>query len=294
MRSVRLTAGCALAVLLLSGCSGAAAGGEAASGRFDSPFALPLESRFVDLALYGAAVDAFMAECMAESGLEYTVGTWDVNQPAVHAFSALGYPNLERDVIEEFGYRAPRDPRLIEPPADLSGSIPPGEEERYAKAQQACTEESRGPVPDIASPANVLLQLNAKSQDMALEDQRIRITTSVERWRECVVKADPPVGDAGGTPLDFRVSVLKTVDAREGWAGTGDSHMRPAPVDEVEAARIDVGCRQQSGYDEAFFSAVGEAQERLVTEHGEVLEGVEDSMNEIQLAIDHYVLEGQK
>ncbi|MGY4643205.1 hypothetical protein [Cellulomonas sp. URHB0016] len=288
----RLAGCCALvAALMVSGCSmHPENGGEGATGRYDAPSDLPLESKFVDLSLYGAAVDAFMAECMARSGLEYTVGTWDVSKPAVRAYSSLGYPNLAPDVVEKYGYRAPRDPREVAMPAALASVVPAGQEERYTQVKEACTEESRGPVPDVAAAGNVLLQLDAKSRDAAVGNARV--DAGVERWRACVTRAHPPIGDPTGRPEQFRISVLEAVDARD-YPGAGDTLVLDAPRDEIEAATIDVECRSRSGYDNAYFSAIGEAQERLTAEHADALEGVERSMNDIQQAIDHYVLDGQ-
>ncbi|NTW41606.1 MAG: hypothetical protein HGA44_17295 [Cellulomonadaceae bacterium] len=260
------------------------------TGRFDSPFDLPLESRFVDLSLYGVAVDAFMAECVARSGLEYTVGTWDLSRPAVRAFSSLGYPNLDPELVETYGYRAPRDSRELAPPAALSSAIPAGEEERFTQVQQACTEESRGAVPDVAASGNILLQLDTKSREAAVGD--LRVVASVERWRACVTHEEPRLGDLSGSPEDFRVSVLSAVDARDN-PGVGDTMTLSAPPDEIEAAMIDIACRARSGYDNAYFSAIGEAQERLMSEYRVALEGVQKDMDEIQQAIDHYVLDGE-
>jgi hypothetical protein len=265
-------------------------GDDGAAGRYNNPFDLPLESEFVDLSLYGAAVDTFMAECVARAGLKYTVGTWDLSRPAVRAYSSLGYPNLDPGLVEMYGYRPPRDSRELAPPAPMASVIGAGEEERFAQVQQACTEESRDAVPDVASSGNVLLQLNAKSRDAAVGDPRV--VASLERWRTCVTLAHPPLGDPRSSPEQFRVSVLSAVDARDN-AGVGDTMMLKAPPDEIEAATVDVGCRTRSGYGNAYFSAIGEAQERLMSEHSVALQGVRESMSKIQQAIHHYVLEGE-
>lgn len=292
MSFARLAGSSVLAVtLLMSGCAGHSNdGGEGTPGRYHSPLDLPLEGRSVDLFLYGAAVDSFMAECMARSGLEYTVGKLDLSNPAGPAYTSLGYPNLDPDVVREYGYRAPRDARELVPPAPLESVAPAGEEDTYMHAQQECTDESRGAVPDIAESANVLRRLDSKSREGVLDDAHV--LPSVDRWRACVTRAGPALGDPSGGPEDFRVSVLAAVDARD-HPGEVDTMTEKAPEDEIEAAMIDVECRSQSGYDNAYFSAVGEEQERLIAEYRDALEGVEHSMSEIHQAIYHYVIERQ-
>ncbi|WP_066583544.1 hypothetical protein [Cellulomonas timonensis] len=279
------------ATLLLSGCAGQLDdGGDGPAGRYQDPLGLPLEGRSVDFFLYGAAVDSFMAECMAQAGHEYTVATWDLSLPAVPAYTSLGYPNLDAELVRNYGYRAPRDPREIIPPAPLDSAIGVGEEEAYLRAQQECTDESRGAVPDIAESANILRRLDSKSREGVLSDGEV--ASSVDRWRACVTRADPPLGDPSGGPDDFRVSVLTAVDARD-HPGQVDTMTAKAPADEIETAMIDVECRNESGYDTAYFSAVGEEQERLVSEYSDALQEVEQSMRGIQQAINFYVIEGQ-
>lgn len=279
------------ATLLLSACTGQPDdGGEGAAGRYDDPLDLPLESRSVDLFLYGAAVDTFMAECMAEKGHEYTVGTWDLSRPALPAFTSLGYPNLDPEIVRTHGYRASQDPREVTPPAPLESVVPAGEEDAYTLAQQECTDTSREVVPDIAESANILRRLDSRSREAALDDAEV--ASSIDRWRACVTRSDPPLGDPSGDPDHFRVSVLTAVDARD-HPGEVDTMTAQAPADEVEAATIDVRCRRESGYDDAYFSAVGEAQERLASEYSDALQGVDQSMSDIQQAIEHYVIERQ-
>ncbi len=292
--SLARLAGCSvLAVtLLVSGCTAQPddGGGEDTAGRFHDPADLPLEGRSVDLFLYGAAVDAFMAECMARSGLEYTVGTLDLDNPAVPAYTSLGYPNLDPDLVAEYGYRAPPDPRELVPPAPLESVVPAGEEDAYGRAQQRCTDASRDAVPDIAQSVNALMRLDSRSREGVMDEAAVR--AGVERWRECVTRARPPLGDPSQDPEHFRVSVLTAVDARD-HPGEADTMTVQPPPDEVEAATVDVRCRQESGFDAAYFTAVGEEQERLVAEYEDALQEVDRSMSDIQQAIDEYVIERQ-
>lgn len=286
-------AGCGVlaVVLVLTGCAAGAQGdGADAAGRYDDPFDLPLEQRFVDLELYGAAVNAFMGECMASAGWEYPVGTWDLSQEGVRSYSSLGYPNLAPDLVDAYGYRSAPDPREVVAPRDFSEVVPPDRQEEFDVAARSCVKESDAAVPDVAPPGNVFLQLNSKSRAATVGHPAVE--AGIERWRQCVERARPPLGDPTDGPDGFRSSVLTAVDARD-HPGEVDTMMLEAPPDEIEAARIDVECRQQSHYDSTYFSVIGEAQERLLVEKKDAIEKAEKTMGEIQQAIDHYVGEEQ-
>ncbi len=271
--------------LLLSGCTAAESPAPKAPAEDLTHWTMPLDefqSASTD-ALHDYATMLLGAECLAKNGVEYDV-PWQPTDdesylPAPTNFSS--FPILTLDIAREQGYRAPRSTGSLgtfneqleaREPFLLLRQTTPG----FDTLWDSCLDDANAQLPGEKGEVDYENTTGAwvnQSWETTQRDPSVREADS--RWRECMIAVgyralpDGPLrGDDEWMPTQALRAELGIPDRYQPGDGGAEN---PLTQEEIDLAVDDATCRESSGWTEAMYEAMWNAQEAIVQKNADEL-----------------------
>lgn len=274
-----LAAPIAVAVMVLSGCSG---GGDSVNSQSTagadvsaveatvSPdnlvkkdqkhWALPTDAYVgTTNGLYVAVKETVVQDCMAKKGLSYEVYPYSAASEKSQVGTGSGHMLFNEEIAAKYGYSAPPEdsiqPRLdIERKQDQNPSS-------WKQERDACFAE--------ADKADIIKKLDTQGglpSSVVADVNPPGLDTAAAKWRSCMA----PLGLAdlekapGGYPSSSFAQQIGATGNEEDYK---DPSQHPVTDYELKVAVQDAKCRASSGYDTILYNAQWSASYNYVKKH---------------------------
>ncbi|MBD3943125.1 hypothetical protein IF188_15635 [Microbacterium sp. NEAU-LLC] len=220
-----------------------------------------------------------VAECMGEEGIDWPI-PWQPTDDASYlppTANMSGMQVLTPEVAREYGYRAPAntgrsDPEGAETMTKLNAiaASTPGFEPLFG----ACLDEAREQVPSLRLNdwRNRLAGWYYESMEAAMRAPEVEQTGAA--WQQCLQDRGYPVDLAAPLTLDEWMpseELLAKTGVPARWQPGDGGPENPLSQAEVDLAVADAECRASSGWMDAFYQAMWDAQVELVAQHADEL-----------------------
>lgn len=277
MRIIRLVAVVAC-VSLVSGC--------AATTRIELPhtdlehWVLPLD-RFIDTSAEATnyAEILLMGPCMRKAGFAWNVPWTDPYFGSTATSSDAGLRIFSLEVAETYGYRTA--PRLNTGAAAWTEWAYRDMSDAEVEANHRCTEEVRqSELPLLPGSSQLGNSLASAAWEATSADQAV--VDAADSWRACLKPAGIP--DLPATPREMPSNWLRD------HLSLTDAHSPPS-VEEIRFATADAECREDSGYEEAFYNVLWDKEAVLVQDNADALMRIEAMVKKHRAKVDEIISE---
>lgn len=224
-------------------------------------------------ALLSYAENLLVADCLKGEGIDWPIPwqpTDDESYLEPHA-NASGFPALTVPLATESGYHVNFNPGwrggAYESIQELNAIAlsTPGFEPVFG----ACLDEAREQVPTLAVSDSTNRLLGWRAETDFLADDPPAVVEAGARWQQCL--KDAGYLSVPGSPYE-KDEADAFMPSDELMAEVGiPPRQAELTQQEIDLAVADASCRESSGWSEAYYQAVWDAQARLVSEHADEL-----------------------
>lgn len=264
----------------LTGCASQAAAEIETPTQDRARWVMPLDefqsATMTDLPNY--AENLLVADCLSQDGIEWPI-PWQPTDEASYLESPANlstFPALTVDLAQASGYRADftpgwsgKSPESFRALNAIATSTP-----GFEPLQRSCLDEARKQVPtiELSEATNRVLGWMWEAQEVANRAPAV-VKAGVD-WQQCLKAAgysavpESPVGSDESMPTQ---ALLRELGIPSRW-GDGDGAPENAlTAQEITLAVDDASCRDSSGWSEAMYQAMWDAQADVVSANADEL-----------------------
>ena len=224
-------------------------------------------------ALLSYAENLLVAECLGEEGIDWPI-PWQPTDDESYLqpeANMSNFPALTVALATESGYHVNFNPgwrgASYEPIQELNAIAlsTPGFEPVFG----ACLDEAREQVPTLAVSESTNQLLGWRYEASQSADDLPAVVEAGARWQQCLKDAGYVAVPASPYEKDEEDSYMPS---DEMMAEVGiPPYQSELTQQEIDLAVADASCRESSGWSEAEYQAVWDAQAKLVSEHADEL-----------------------